>query len=166
LRIIVGLDKASNEYKTIRFLLNIFVQEFAMNDIKHTVNGDVEVKLPEYFLGDNIGKAKFANWKEPLLAFFTDKLKVDMGEYGFGSNEEFANYFYMTMVKMKQVVKDKGMPLGTILAGKDAKLAKAKDENRGGSFKNLADLYAELDPVNMQNRLVLSYCYKIYGRNV
>ena len=68
--------------------------------------------------------------------------------------------------KMKQVVKDKGMPLGTILAGKDAKLAKAKDENRGGSFKNLADLYSELNPVNMQNRLVLSYCYKIYGRNV
>lgn len=162
----LGLDKASNEYKTIRFLLNIFVQEFAMNDIKHTVNGDVEVKLPEYFLGDNIGKTKFANWKEPLLTFLQDKLVVDMGEYGFGSNEEFANYFYMTMVKMKQVVKDKGMPLGTILAGKDAKLAKAKDENRGGSFKNLADLYSELNPVNMQNRLVLSYCYKIYGRNV
>ncbi len=162
----LGLDKASNEYKTIRFLLNIFVQEFAMNDIKHTVNGDVEVKLPEYFLGDNIGKTKFANWKEPLLTFLQDKLMVDMGEYGFGSNEEFANYFYMTMVKMKQVVKEKGMPLGTILAGKDAKLAKAKDENRGGSFKNLADLYSELNPVNMQNRLVLSYCYKIYGRNV
>ena len=157
----LGYDYDSEKGRVIRFMLNTFVQEFAMNDIKQK-DGKAVIKLPEYFLSHNIGKDEFVAWEGELLGFLEDTLKVDMGQYGFGSNKQFANEFYKTMSRLAKATTDSDYskdqtPAGVRLTGKDLTLAQAAKKPMLGTVKNPEGFKVWFKGGCLQNYLVSKF---------
>lgn len=152
----LGYGYESEKGRLFRFLLNTFVQEFAMNDIKQK-DGKAVIKLPEYFLTNNIGLERFLDWKAPLVEFIEKTLGADMSQYGFDSNEDFYQEFYKAMTDLSTHIDNKGLPGGVRLVSKEYTLHGAGKNNMCGSVANKKCLPKYFKGENLEDYLVSKY---------
>lgn len=157
---LIGVSKDSVEGRTVGFVLTTFVQEFAMNAIKHkTLNG---VMLPDLYLSTpdmdtEEGKAVDAERKELMMKFLVETLKVDMSNFGFESNEDFIEIFGQVMNNvhaMFKIVK----PVGRRVLAKDVDLGKdiAYNLRVKEGYNSVQELYNNLNQDIMTDRLLAS----------
>lgn len=152
----LGYSIDSVQGKAFRLLLNTFVQEFAMNDIKHSDDGEVITKLPEYFLTSNVGKKAYQGWKAPMIDFLENTLDVDMADYGFEGNVDFATKFYNVMVDLAAAIKDEGTPNGAVMVGKGYELRDVRGKCILETWTQ-EDLDGSFDSVYLLDHLVRQY---------
>lgn len=151
----LGLAKDDIRYNTIHKVLNIWVQEFSMNAIKHKAGSDEDL-LPEYYL---VSKLKFLkmtgtemNPGQFLLLEWLAEKGMDMANHGFKNNLDFARVLHYCMCNLNE------RSLGATLIGKDLRLTDIKPEDHIKFKGSVTDhFHKEI----MQDRLVLAYAKKL-----
>lgn len=151
----LGIAKDDIRYNTIHKVLNIWVQEFSMNAIKHKAGSDSDL-LPEYYL---VSKLKFLKMEGTeinpgqfqLLAWLEEK-GIDMADHGFKNNLDFARVLHYSMCNLEK------RSLGATLIGKDLRLSDIVPEDHITISGFISQhFHKEI----MQDRLVLAYAKKL-----
>lgn len=152
----LGLSKDSEQYHTIHRVLNIWVQEFSMNAIKHIEQGTGDL-LPDGYLNSTLRFLKLdgteLNEHQPMLLKWLKERGMDMSKHGFKNNLDFAQklHFYMCNLQKRS--------FGCSMIGKDVDLGSLNDENRISTGPD--GVKGELNSNILQDLFVLKMIQKL-----
>ena len=137
-------------YELAQRILNIWVQEYAMNAIKRNSgagSSSEDLMLPEFFFTWELHEECRGIGAEKFEDFLTNIMKIDMRDEGYKDNADFIEQFTVLLESIQDVSD------GSKMVGKDITLADA----RKGYYLDLTSLNGLI----LQDRLVLAYAKKL-----
>ena len=151
----LGLSKDDVRYHAIHRILNIWVQEFSMNAVKHKASSGATL-LPEYYLVSTLKFNEMTGTEMnpgqiELLEWLAGK-DMDMADHGFKNNLDFARQLHFMLCGIQS------RSLGSTLLGKDVRLASIKDSDHVSITGSVQEHF---NKDIMQDRLALAYARKL-----
>lgn len=151
----LGLSKDDVRYHAIHRILNIWVQEFSMNAVKHKASSGAAL-LPEYYLVSTLKFNEMTGTEMnpgqiELLEWLAGK-DMDMADHGFKNNLDFARQLHFMLCGIQS------RSLGSTMLGKDVRLASIKDSDHVSITGSVQEHF---NKDIMQDRLALAYARKL-----
>ena len=151
----LGLAKDDVRYHTIHRVLNIWVQEFSMNAIKHKAGSDAAL-LPEHYL---ISTLKFnemtgteMNPGQIELLEWLEAKEMDMANHGFKNNLDFACQLHFMLCNINK------RSMGSAMLGKDVRLVGIQESAHLTITGSVQECF---NKEILQDRLALAYARKL-----